>query len=83
MINITGFLVHLVKRDPQTDAITKKRTFRVIPKNNENELRMKQDIAKVLKRERNKGWSYWYVVAEIERADGTHAYRPVVKSTMF
>ena len=84
VINITRFLLRLIKtKSDDPSVIEKQSEVKIKPSNNENILRMKQDVATKIKKHRGKEWSYWYLVAEIETPSGTKAYRTVIGKTFF
>jgi hypothetical protein len=86
MINITRLILHLVQTKADNPSeIIKRKEIKIKPRNNENALRMKQDLAKKLQAISNEkqSWSYWYVSAEIESAEGTKAYRTIIGKTLF
>ena len=84
MVDIKRFVLHLVRTKEDNPAgIVKSKEIKIKPSNNENTLRMKEDVATVLVRERVKDWSYWYLVMEIDGPDGKPRFRTVVGKTFF
>lgn len=86
MINLTRFTLSLrhTHKEGSKDVIDREKNIKIKPKDNENMLRMKEQIAEKLKREESTGlWTYWYVVAEIEAENGEKRFRSVVKKTFF
>jgi len=83
MINITRFLLRLVKINPDDSAVMKRSEIKIKPTNNENILQMKKDVAITIKKHRDKEWTYWYLVVEIETPEGANAYRTVIGKTFF
>lgn len=58
------------------------RVKRIRPSNPENQLRIREDIAKALTKIKEPS-EYYYVVGEIEKADGSPAYRTMTKKIFF
>ena len=84
MINIKRFVLHVSKKDPESNAVLASKAIRLKPTDNENEARIKEQIAKRLKTLREQAYyTHWYVVCEIETPEGQRLFRTVVGIHLF
>lgn len=78
MVDITSLHIHY------RDLKGKRNVKKIKPSDAENKLAIQHDILEVVNKLRNTGnYEYYYVVVEINKADGGKAYRTIVPKTLF